>query len=239
MAKRWDVLTDQEREEFLSWVQPRLLQGIQVKSRVDVDLTCDRRAVRRIIAMFGEVGFQRKAELEELQREVGSRVADVQYDISSVPRVGDRTPTVKLLDVQTNRELSLADEVFHDKVLVLDFWATWSGPCEASMSSSHEIISRRSKDWAGGVVFIAVSLDKSAGTVRERVRERGWENALHLWCGPGTWRSEAATMYGIDGIPFMLVIGRNGVIAYRGPPHEVELEKLVEECVAAPPLVKE
>jgi len=60
MAKRWDVLTDAEREEFLSWVQPRLPAGIQVKSRVDVDITHDRRAVRRIIAMFGEVGYTQK-----------------------------------------------------------------------------------------------------------------------------------------------------------------------------------
>jgi len=234
MAKRWDVLTDTEREEFLTWVQPRLLPGIQLKARVDVDVTHDRRAVRRIIALFGEVGWTQKAALEELQREVGSRVADVQYDISSVPRHGDKLPQVKLLDVQVNKELSLTDEVFHDKVLVLDFWATWSGPCEASMHASHEIIGRRSAEWAGTAVFIAVSLDKSAGTVRERVRERGWENTLHLWCGPGTWRTEAAMTLGIDGVPFLLVVGRNGVIQYRGPPHEVELEKLVEELVAAP-----
>jgi len=32
----------------------------QLKSRVDVDITKDRRAVRRIIAMFGEVGWQNK-----------------------------------------------------------------------------------------------------------------------------------------------------------------------------------
>ena len=60
MAKRWDVLTDAEREEFLSWLQPRLLSGVQVKSRVDIDITHDRRAVRRIIAMFGEVGWAHK-----------------------------------------------------------------------------------------------------------------------------------------------------------------------------------
>jgi len=233
MAKRWDVLTDAEREEFLTWVQPRLIAGIQLKSRVDVDITHDRRAVRRIIAMFGEVGWAHKTQLEELQREVGSRIADVQYDISSVPRIGDKIPNVKLLDVQVNKELSLTDEVFHDKVLVIDFWATWSGPCEASMHASHEIIGRRSSEWSGMAVFIAISLDKSAGTVRERVRERGWENMLHLWCGPGTWRAEAAMTLGIDGVPFLLVVGRDGVIAYRGPPHEVELEKLVEQCVAA------
>ena len=75
---------------------------------------------------------------------------------------------------------------------------------QASMHASHEIIGRRNSEWAGGVVFIAISLDKSAGTVRERARERGWENALHLWCGPGTWKSEAALTLGIDAVPFLL-----------------------------------
>ena len=101
------------------------------------------------------------------------------------------------------------------------------------MHASHEIIGRRNSEWAGGVVFIAISMDKSAGTVRERARERGWENALHLWCGPGTWKSEAALTLGIDAVPFLLVIGKNGAVVYRGPPHEVELEKLVEECLTA------
>ena len=45
-------------------------------------------------------------------------------------RAGDKIPHIKLLDVQSSRELSLADEVFQDKILVIDFWATWSGPCE-------------------------------------------------------------------------------------------------------------
>merc|ERR1711939_482062 len=105
-------------------------------------MTKDRRAVRRIIAMFGEVSWKMKPELDELQREVGARVADVQYDIHSVPRAGDPMPQAKFLDVQSSRELSLADEVFCDKVLVIDFWASWSGPCEASMHAAHEIIAR-------------------------------------------------------------------------------------------------
>ena len=117
-----------------------------------------------------------------------------------VHRAGDKLPPIKLLDVQSSRELSLSDEVFANKVMVIDFWATWSGPCEASMHASHEIIGRRAEEWAGKVVFIAISLDKSAGTVRERARERGWENAIHLWCGPGTWKSEPAQTLGIDGV---------------------------------------
>jgi len=50
--------------------------------------------------------------------------------LASVVRAGDKIPHIKLLDVQSSRELSLADEVFQDKILVIDFWATWSGPCE-------------------------------------------------------------------------------------------------------------
>ena len=99
------------------------------------------------------------------------------------------------------------------------------------MHSSHELRGRRS-DWGENVTFVAISLDKSAGTVRERARERGWEGALHLWCGPGTWKSEPAQILGIDGVPFLMVISKNGDVAYRGPPHEVELEKLIEECLA-------
>ena len=78
---------------------------------------------------------------------------------------------------------------------------------QASMHASHEIIRRRAAEWAGNVVFIAISVDKSAGTVRERARERGWENAIHLWCGPGTWKSEPATILGIDGVTGAAIVG--------------------------------
>ena len=30
----------------------------------------------------------------------------------------------------------------------------------------------------------------------------------------------------------MIVLGKNGSVVYRGPPHEVEVEKLVEECLS-------
>jgi len=235
MAKRWDVLTDQEREEFLAWLQPNLLPGIQAKSRVDVDITHDRRAVRRILAVFGEVGFGARRSLNDLECQIASRVADAHFDVTAVPRAGDGVPLVKFLDISNNRELSLNDEVFQDKVVVVDFWATWSGPCEASMHSSAELIGRRGAEWATGVVFVAISLDKSSGTVRERVRERSWgDDVFHMWCGPATWRSEPAQLLGIDAVPFMIVMGRNGIIQYRGPPHEVEVEKLVDDLLQAP-----
>jgi thiol-disulfide isomerase/thioredoxin len=216
------------------WLQPNLLPGIQAKSRVDVDITHDRRAVRRILAVFGEVGFGAKARLDDLERQIASRVADAHMDVSSVPRAGDLVPLVRFMDIANNRELSLNDEVFHDKVMVIDFWATWSGPCEASMHSTAELVGRRGSEWAGNTIFVAISLDKSSGTVRERVRERGWGAVFHMWCGPNTWRSDPALLLGIDAVPFMMVIGRNGQIVYRGPPHEVEVEKLVDELLQAP-----
>eukprot|EP00656_Telonema_subtile_P037554 TRINITY_DN4181_c0_g1_i1.p1 TRINITY_DN4181_c0_g1~~TRINITY_DN4181_c0_g1_i1.p1 ORF type:complete len:239 (-),score=52.38 TRINITY_DN4181_c0_g1_i1:216-932(-) len=234
MAKRWDGLTDMEREEFLNWLQPNLLPGIQAKARIDIDLTHDQRAVRHVLAVFGEVGFGEKGRLVDLEREISCRVADAHFDVSAVPRSGDPVPLVKFLDISNNKELSLNDEVFHDKVVVVDFWATWSGPCEASMHASAELVGRRGAEWAQNVIFVAISLDKSSGTVRERVRERGWGDVFHMWCGPATWRSEPAVLLGIDAVPFMVVIGRSGMITYRGPPHEVEVEKLVEELLQAP-----
>ena len=135
-------------------------------------------------------------------------------------------PTVTLLKAGANaadftsknlaaREVRLAD--FKDKVVVLDFWATWCGPCMKSLPHTQEV-AKHYKD--RGVVVLANC------TSDTRAKFEAWVNAnqvkypdIFFTCDPNergsaTFDERASKkLYGVSGIPTQFVIGRDGKIA--------------------------
>lgn len=107
-----------------------------------------------------------------------------------------------------------------DKVYVLEFWATWCGPCVASMPH----VSRLAAQYADrGVTVVGVTSTDARGNTLEAVREMVKEKADVLryrvaW-DDGRKTSEAyLTAAGQNSIPTSFVIDRAGRIAYVGHP---------------------
>ena len=100
------------------------------------------------------------------------------------------------------RKVSLAAQ--KGKVVVLDFWATWCGPCRRWMP----IVAKLEKETEGkGVKFFAVNLREPPATVRAYVREQKVEVPV-LMDADG----KVGTAYGARSIPLTVVVGRDGKI---------------------------
>jgi thiol-disulfide isomerase/thioredoxin len=108
-----------------------------------------------------------------------------------------------LLDGKPFDQKSLAG-----KVVLVDFWATWCGPCVAEIPNVLEQYEKYHKD---GFEVVGISLDQEREALEKFVTEQKlpWPILFEEPKGDG-WQHPLATFYGISGIPTVILIGRDG-----------------------------
>lgn len=115
--------------------------------------------------------------------------------------IGNEAPRFKLLDTQ-GKWVTLSD--FKDKVIILNFWATWCAPCREEIPGFVKLQER----YADDVVIIGISMDQDGHSMVPRFMERYGMNYPVLYGD-----SEVSWAYGgITGIPMTFVIDRNLII---------------------------
>ncbi len=113
------------------------------------------------------------------------------------------------------REVKLSD--FKGKVVVLDFWATWCGPCIASFPHTQEL-AKKYKDQ--DVVVLASGTSDTIAKFEEWIPRNAPKYPDMVWAfdpnerGSPTFEQRASSrLYGVRGIPTQFIIGRDGKVA--------------------------
>ncbi len=97
-------------------------------------------------------------------------------------------------------------------VVLLEFWATWCGPCLVAMPEVQKLHERYAKD---GLSVVAVT-DQNRETVAPFVKKQGWALPIAL---DG---EKIVESYKVRALPTTIVLAKDGSIAYKGSPDGVE-----------------
>jgi thiol-disulfide isomerase/thioredoxin len=133
-------------------------------------------------------------------------------------------PVIGAKGTPTGEHLTLP--ALRGKVIVLEFWATWCGPCLASLPH----LDRMARGWGDGVAAVAVNLDDPAKARTIFTAER--------WTLPLTGSDEELAMrYQVEMLPHLVVIDQAGVVRLvaRGGRALPQVQGAVERLLAAPP----
>jgi peroxiredoxin len=125
---------------------------------------------------------------------------------SNAQRLGEKVPEIKLKSV--NGEL-LSLQSLNGKVVILDFWASWCGPCK---STNKELSKIYKKYKAKGLEIFSVSVDTDSIKWKKAIIDQKltWMQVID----PGGWTSPTANKWGIEALPTTFLIDKNGVLRY-------------------------
>jgi len=150
-----------------------------------------------------------------------------------IPRAGDLAPNVTMFDAESLEQVKLSD--FRGRVVYLEFWATWCGPCQKPLAELDALWLNRRSEWDGKVALVPLSLNSDVEALQQHVRLRGWRNVRHFWAGESEdgFDSPAAQAFVVTGVPTAVFIDQKGKILWRGHPHQYQAEKEIDRLLEA------
>ncbi len=161
--------------------------------------------------------------VEQIRAEIDKQ-SGKSADQPSQPTTGSEAPDISMTNPD-GKILSL--QSLRGKYVLLDFWASWCGPCR---QENPVLVEAYKKYSAKGFEIFQVSLDKTKEAWTDAIAKDGlvWKNHVS---DLQFWSSAAVKLYGIQGIPANFLLDKNGVIIarnLRGPELQAKLAELMK-----------
>jgi thiol-disulfide isomerase/thioredoxin len=121
------------------------------------------------------------------------------------------------------------------KVVLIDFWASWCGPCRRVMP---DLVETYKQYHNKGFEIIGINLDKDKSQLEKYMQEMGitWPQ----YYDGLMWNNKIAVRFGVRGIPHIVLVDKNGAVYFntdydrqKPPLHGIELRNVVAKLCGA------
>lgn len=223
-------LKREKREKCLAYIDqnassPAVLAALE-ELNISQDLASYKKVRDGLKGVFDHTTYYKMLNEQIMQFE---RQEQAKANPTNQPRTnatyteGMVAPEITMAD-PSGKTRSLSD--LKGKVVLIDFWASWCGPCRRENPNVVNAY-KRYKD--KGFEIFSVSLDSDGGKWQQAIAQDGlvWENHVSDLKG---WQNGAAQAYGVSSIPHTILLGKDGKIAgthLRGAALEAKLAELL------------
>lgn len=228
--QRWPTLSKPEKEAMLEEVKVFLTQGTPDAYHVNTLLT--------ILSVLQQVQDEPLAKpllaamLPRLEKSENERIRQMAEKLGGTLR--------RLSLPGSNMELSghllnggkLDWKSYRGKVVLVDFWATWCGPCRQEVPNVLRLY-KQYHDQGFEVVGVSLDAEKEQAESYIKQYDLPWPNLFSPNEDERAWDAPMAVHYGVMGIPLAILIDADGKVVSleaRGP----ELAKLLEDIFGKP-----
>lgn len=144
---------------------------------------------------------------------------------SSAAKLGDPAAPLSILAWVKGKPVDVKNG---KNLYVVEFWATWCGPCRMTIPRLTEL-QKKFRD--KGVVFVGIT-DEPAEKVKPFVEKMGNEMDYVVACDDDRKTSDGyMAAYGQEGIPTAFIVGKDGKVLWFGSPMDV-MEETIEAILA-------
>lgn len=168
--------------------------------------------IRILAAMAAILLCTASCRQQKVARQPSAEAPTATETENSGANADDSRPVISfsMSDMDGN-QVSVSDVFVKNKLTVIDFWASWCGPCRQEMPHLVDLY-KRYKGKGLGVIGVSLDEDRSAWIKAVKYLGMDWVQLSDLQ----GWDNSAARMYGIESIPFTIIVDEKGRVVDAG-----------------------